>query len=60
MGIQVVDLKNIISFQSPYQRLEGKVPIVEITRDTQLPFDKIVFNDCDIEDCHCQDNCITI
>ena len=42
------------------ERLEGKVPIVEISRDTQLPFDKIVFNDCEIEDCHCQDNCISI
>ena len=36
------------------ERLEGKVPIVEITRDTQLPFDKIVFKECDSK-CNCVD-----
>ena len=42
------------------ERLEGKVPIVEITKDTKLPFDKIVLNDCMIKDCHCKKDAITL
>mgnify|MGYP001251981717 CR=1 FL=1 len=42
------------------ERLEGKVPIVEIKKETELPFDRIIFNECQIPNCHCKNNCIDL
>ena len=42
------------------ERLDGKVPIVEIKKETTLPFDRIIFNECDIPDCHCKANSFDI
>ena len=42
------------------ERLEGRVSVREDDSWKIRPFDRIIFNECDIEGCHCKENAITL
>ena len=46
---------NMRAIEFIVERLDGKVPIVEIKKETELPFDNIVFNECSKDNCECVD-----